>query len=74
MGMIDRPFNSIDRSSRDVYLFKLFLNQYSKFRTVSSFSSKRSGLVAREETASAYLESIEGDFTGKTLRVWNAPD
>lgn len=50
------------------------INSVSPAKVVDEPASKGSGLVTREETASAYLESIEGDFTGRTLRVWNAPD
>ncbi len=47
------------------------INSVSPAMVVDETSSKGSGKVSREEAAAAYLESIKGDFTGQTLRVWN---
>ena len=49
------------------------INSVSPAKVVDEPTSKGSGMVTRDETASAYLESIEGAFPGRTLRVWNAP-
>ena len=48
------------------------INSVSPAMVVDEPSNQGSGKVTREEAAAAYLDSIEGDFTGQTLRVWNA--
>jgi NAD(P)-dependent dehydrogenase (short-subunit alcohol dehydrogenase family) len=47
------------------------INAISPGRVVETEAESGEGNVTREQTANAYLQSIEGDMTGQVLKVWN---
>jgi len=47
------------------------INSVSPASVVETELNLEKGQVTREQTANAYVQSIEGDMTGKVFKVWN---